>query len=183
MNKQHGQLLSFAAAAICGAAYAVLTLILAPISYGAIQFRVSEALCILPFYLPSTAWGLFVGCLAANLLTGNVFDVIFGSAATLLAALCTAYAGRRPRSGLSRLMACLPPVLFNALIVGAVITAAYNGLSITAHPGVFALNAFQVGLGELGVMLLVGYPLMRYLEKQKFFLEFTEKASHERRKT
>lgn len=177
MHKNHKQVLSVTAAAVCGAAYAVLTLILAPISYGAIQFRVSEALCILPFFAPCTSWGLFIGCLAANLLTGNVFDVVFGSLATLLAAWLSAFIGKRGRSTPYQLAACLPPVLFNAVIVGAVITKAYNGISIAANPAVFALNAFQVGAGELGVMLLIGFPLMRYLGKQKFFREFTEKIS------
>lgn len=66
--------LKLATAAVVGACYAVLTMILAPISYGAVQFRVSEALCILPFFMPCTAWGLFGGCIIANLLTGNIFS-------------------------------------------------------------------------------------------------------------
>ena len=74
-----------AAAAVTGAAYAALTMLLAPISYGAIQCRVSEVLCILPFFIPCTAWGLFVGCAIANLLSAaGIFDVVFGSLATLL---------------------------------------------------------------------------------------------------
>ena len=78
------------AAAVTGAAYAALTMLLAPISYGAIQCRVSEVLCILPFFIPCTAWGLFAGCAIANLLSAaGIFDVVFGSLATLLAALCT----------------------------------------------------------------------------------------------
>ena len=78
-----------AAAAVTGAAYAALTMLLAPISYGAIQCRVSEVLCILPFFIPCTAWGLFAGCAIANLLSAaGIFDVVFGSLATLLAALC-----------------------------------------------------------------------------------------------
>jgi len=177
MNKHHENTLSLATAAVCGTAYAVLTMILAPLSFGAIQFRVSEALCILPFFLPSTAWGLCIGCMAANLMTGNLFDVIFGSLATLAAALVTAAIGKKGQGTLHQLLACLPPVLFNALIVGAVITKAYSGLGILEHPGVFALNAFQVGLGETGVMYLVAFPLMRWLGKQKFFREFIEKAS------
>ena len=87
--------LKLATAAVVGACYAVLTMILAPISYGAVQFRVSEALCILPFFMPCTAWGLFGGCIIANLLTGNIFDIVFGSLATLAAALITAEIGRR----------------------------------------------------------------------------------------
>ena len=83
------------AAAVTGAAYAALTMLLAPISYGAIQCRVSEVLCILPFFIPCTAWGLFAGCAIANLLSAaGILDVIFGSLATLLAALCTAWLGR-----------------------------------------------------------------------------------------
>lgn len=84
---------SITAAAIVGAAYAALTMLLAPISYGAIQVRVSEALCILPYFLPCTAWGLFAGCAIANVLTGNIFDIIFGSLATLAAVLTAARLG------------------------------------------------------------------------------------------
>ena len=182
MNKQHGRTLSITTAALCGAAYAVLTIVLAPISYGAIQFRVSEAFCILPFFIPSTVWGLYAGCIAANLLTGNVFDVFFGSFATLLAALLTCAIGKSGSGTKRQFLACLPPVFFNALIVGAIITKAYSGISIAEHPEIFALNAFQVGMGEAAVMLLVGFPLMRVLEKQKFFREFVQKVTIERRK-
>lgn len=162
--------------AVVGAAYAVLTVALAPISYGALQFRLSEALCILPYFIPGTAWGLAAGCCIANLMTGNIFDIIFGSLATLLAAFCTARIGRRGHTALSALCACLMPALFNAVVVGAVITQAYNGMDIFSHLGVFALNAAQVGLGEAGVMLLVGYPLTRLLPEKAFFRELIEKC-------
>ena len=162
--------------AVVGAAYAVLTVALAPISYGALQFRLSEALCILPYFIPGTAWGLAAGCCIANLMTGNIFDIIFGSLATLLAAFCTARIGRRGHTALSALCACLMPVLFKAVVVGAVITQAYNGMDIFSHLGVFALNAAQVGLGEAGVMLLVGYPLTRLLPEKAFFRELIEKC-------
>ena len=142
--------------AAIGAAYAVMTVVLAPISYGAVQFRVSEALCILPLFIPGTAWGLAAGCVLANLLTGNIFDIIFGSLATLAAAFCTAAIGKRGSTRLITLAGCMMPVVFNAVVVGAVITEAYNGMDIFSHLGVFALNAAQVGLGELGVMLLFG---------------------------
>lgn len=83
-------------AAVVGALYAVLTMVLAPISYGALQFRVSEVLCILPFFMPFTAWGLFVGCIVANLMsTAGVLDVVFGSLATLITCLCIAWCGKR----------------------------------------------------------------------------------------
>lgn len=167
---------AIASAAIIGAAYALATAALAPISYGAVQFRVSEALCILPYFMPCTAWGLFAGCALANILTGNVFDVVFGSLATLTAALLTSAIGRGHRSVAAELAACFMPVIINALIVGAVITYAYNGLSICAHGAAIALNAAQVGFGEAAVMLLLGFPLMRYLPKRRFFTEFAARA-------
>lgn len=159
-----------AMAALVGAVYAALTLVLAPISFGAVQFRVSEALCILPFFFPFTAQGLFLGCVLANLYTGNVFDIVFGSLATLLAALCTAAVGRRGRSMLSCVMACLMPVLFNAFIVGAVLTWAYDVRMVRDSAILsYAANAGCVGLGELVVLFVLGLPLMRWLPTQKFF--------------
>ena len=176
MKNNSPKVYSLAASAAVGAVYAALTLILAPISYGPVQFRVSEALCVLPLFIPGTAWGLFVGCALANLLTGNIFDIVFGSLATLAAGLLTGYIGRKGRSlGLAAL-GCLMPVILNALVIGAVITEAYNGMSVFSNAGVFALNAAQVGLGEAGVMYIIGLPLARYLPKKRFFREFTEKA-------
>ncbi|MFR6695530.1 MAG: QueT transporter family protein [Dysosmobacter sp.] len=80
-------------AALTAAAYAVLSYFgsIFGITYGPIQCRFSEALCVLPFFLPETAWGSGVGCLIANLLSPyGVLDIVVGSAATLLAALLTA---------------------------------------------------------------------------------------------
>lgn len=80
--------------AFCGviaALYAVITLAIAPFAYGPIQFRISEALCVLPFFVPVTSLGLFVGCLVANLFsTVTTLDTVIGSAATLLGCLWTA---------------------------------------------------------------------------------------------
>ena len=166
------------AAAVTGAAYAALTMLLAPISYGAIQCRVSEVLCILPFFIPCTAWGLFAGCAIANLLSAaGIFDVVFGSLATLAAALITAEIGRRGHDLGRKILACLMPVLFNAVVVGAVITSAYNGLNIFSHPAAFGLNAAQVGLGEAAVLFVIGLPMMYYLPGLKFFREFTIKLN------
>ena len=177
MNNKPMRAHTLAAAAIVGAAYAVLTMALAPISYGAIQLRVSEVLCILPYFMPCTAWGLFIGCAAANLLTGNIFDIIFGSLATLAAALLTAAIGKRKHTLANSALACLMPVVFNALVVGAVITAAYEGMNLFQHFGVFAMNAAYVGLGEAIVLYVLGLPLMRYLPGKKFFREFMEKVN------
>ena len=153
-------------AAVVAAAYAALTMLLAPISYGPIQFRLSECLCILPFFDPVFAAGLFVGCLIANLMsTAGLLDIVFGSLATLLAALCTAALGKRGKGWLNCILACLAPVIFNALIVGAVLayTIAPEGMVFGAA---FALFGFQVGLGEAVVLFVLGLPLMRLLLKR-----------------
>ena len=107
---------SFVRGAAVAAIYAALTLALAPISYGAVQVRVSEALTVLPFFMPRSAVpGLFLGCFLANFLGGaGIWDVVFGSAATLIAAMLTA----RCRS---RMLSPLAPVLVNAVVVGCLL--------------------------------------------------------------
>lgn len=165
-------------AAVVGALYAVLTMVLAPISYGALQFRVSEVLCILPFFMPFTAWGLFVGCIVANLMsTAGVLDVVFGSLATLITCLCIAWCGKMGNTLKARLLVCFMPVVWNGLIVGATLTIALAGLNPLTHFGAFLVFAGEVALGELGVMYLIGLPLMTYLPKQRFFSEFVDKHS------
>ena len=106
--------------AIIAALYASITLLLAPISYGEVQVRISESLTLLPILLPEAVPALAVGCLLANILGGaTIFDIIFGTLATLLAALCT----RALRKNM--LAASAMPVLFNGVIVGAVVHFAY----------------------------------------------------------
>jgi hypothetical protein len=170
--------------ALAGAVYAVLTMLLAPISYGPVQFRVSEVLCILPFFLPGTAWGLFLGCALSNTIsTAGVLDIIFGSAATLLAGLSTAAVGRSWRRasaepvreaggampGLwTRVKACLMPVFWNGAVVGAVLAYAYTPGTFWAG---FAVIGAQVALGEAAVMLALGLPLMSFLLRSARFME------------
>ena len=110
-----------AVCAVLAALYAGLTVLLAPISYGAFQCRVSEALTLLPFFAPYTMWGLFIGCFLANLYTGSVLDIVFGSLATLLAAFLTSKCK-------NKWLAALPPVLVNAVVIGAVIAWSSAGV-------------------------------------------------------
>lgn len=169
-------------AAVIGSVYAALTMWLAPISYGAsiipIELRISEVLCILPFFFPASAVGLFIGCLIANMLSPlGPMDIVFGSLATLLAGLCTAAIGIRARkSGKtgwgSCIAACLMPVVFNAPIVGAVI--AYTTTELAFWEG-FVLYGAQVGLGEAAVMLILGVPAMRYISKSSALSEVFKK--------
>ena len=76
--------------AAIAAVYVVLTLVFAPLSFGEVQIRFSEALTVLPFFTPAAIPGLFVGCIIANLLGGAIpVDIIFGSIATLIGAFFT----------------------------------------------------------------------------------------------
>jgi uncharacterized membrane protein len=159
-------LLSGDLAAAIGALYAALTVALAPISYGALQFRVSEALCILPFFFPYSMWGLFVGCILANVLGGcGPLDIIFGSLATLLAGYLTSKIRLRP-------LAPLPAVLVNTAVVGAVI--AFTATPENFWAG-FAVIAPQVGFGELVVLYVLGLPLLYLLPKNRHFSAIIEK--------
>lgn len=169
--------LRIATAAVVAAAYAALTIALAPISYGALQFRVSEALTVLPFFMPCTIWGLWIGCILANLYTGTVADIVFGSLATLLAALCTARFGRKGNTVKNRILGCLMPVVFNALVVGAVLTWGYQIQEFSDPLASFGFNALTVGLGEAGVLYLIGYTLLRQLPKIKLFREYVERVN------
>ena len=152
------------------ALYAALTAAIAPISYGPVQFRIAEVLCILPFFFPSAVPGLFVGCIIANLLSPyGILDIAAGSAASLIAALWTMHIGRaRKTSAAIKALACFPPVIVNALIIGAVIAWTTAGGGAAFWPA-FAVNGLQVGLGQFAVLYAVGLPLMIYLPKTKFF--------------
>ncbi len=169
-------------AAVIGALYAALTMVLAPISYGGvIEFRVSEALCVLPFFFPPAAVGLTVGCVIANLISPvGILDVIFGSFASLLAGLCTAWIGIRARKMEGKagwgscIAACLMPVVFNAPIVGAVIawSSVPGGFSDPGFLSLFIAKGASVGIGELVVMLVLGLPLMRYIQAKNLVARF-----------
>lgn len=147
-------------AAIIAAVYASLTILLAPISYGFMQIRVSEALTILPFFTPAAIPGLFIGCLISNLLSPyGLIDIILGSAATLIAALGSYQLRRRP------LLVPLPPVIVNAVIIGLMLKYAY-GVPVN----LFIIMGW-IGLGELIACYLIGYPLLKYLKKYKRIFE------------
>lgn len=97
--KKQSNTLFLAQSAMIAAIYVVLTVILAPFSYGEVQVRVSEALTILPVFTPAAIPGLFVGCLISNILGGCILpDIIFGSIATLLGA-CFTYLLRNRNKG------------------------------------------------------------------------------------
>ena len=149
-------------AAMLGGAYAALTMLLPIPQYAGVQFRLAEALTLLPFLIPAATPGLFVGCFIANILSPyGLLDIIAGSAATLLACLWT----QRMKH---RRLAALPPVVCNAVIVGGVIAFAMTGFG----PGfwvAYAINALSVGLGEFVVCYVLGDLLLDAVVKIPVF--------------
>lgn len=121
--KKHDTILKITQGAMIAALYVVLTWVanVLGLANGAIQVRFSEALCILPVFTPAAIPGLFVGCLLANILNGCViWDIVFGSLATLIGAFGTYFLRK------TKFVFTLPPVIANAVIVPFVLRYAYG---------------------------------------------------------
>ena len=174
MNMKNLSVRRLVRCAVIAAVYVVVCLVLAPFSYGAVQVRVAEALCLLPVFGAEYIVGVTLGCFLANLLGSTVVDVVFGTLATLLACLVT-YKLRDIRVKGLAIPASLPPVVFNMIIVGAFeITFFFSDGAPTAMLAVF--NAVTVGIGELISCTILGVALVKLIESNaglnKIFTEY-----------
>lgn len=158
-------------AAVIAALYAVLTILQNTLLPGtasmAVQFRVSEVLTILAVFTPAAIPGLAVGCVIANISSLSVlgpYDMIFGSLASLLAAVLM-YSLRNKRLFKLPVAAALMPALANGILVGFEIEFFF--VEGGFHFGDFLLQGGLVALGELGVLFVLGLPLARLIEKQE----------------
>lgn len=141
-------------AALIAAVYAALTLPFAPVSYGPIQFRVSEALTILPYFTSAAVPGVTLGCLLSNILMGSPFpDVIFGTLATLIGAIFSRMLRKH------KYLVCVPPILSNALIIPWVLKFAYGAEDLVPF------MMLTVGIGEVLAVGVLGNILMLALER------------------
>lgn len=151
-------------AAIIAALYAVLThmqnILLPGSASMAIQFRLSEALCVLALFTPAAVPGLTLGCLVFNLTSGTALplDFLVGSLATLMATLSMWLIRRITVKGMP-ILALSMPALYNAILVGWELTV-YIG-------GGFWINALYVAIGELAVLLILGTALYTALKRRK----------------
>lgn len=141
--------------AMIAALYVVLTLLTNAfgLASGVIQVRISEALCILPYFTPAAIPGLFLGCLFSNILTGCMpWDIIFGSLATLLGALGTYFIRKY------KFLTPLPPIIANTLVIPFVLQKVYQ------VPDALPFLMLTVGIGEfiscgiIGTVLLLSLP-------------------------
>lgn len=164
------------------AVYAGLTLVsllfLGSLAWGPVQFRVSEAVCVLALLTADAVPGLALGCVIANVanivLSGTgmlgMLDVVFGSLATALGAWFTWRNRRRPA------LALLGPVVANALIVPAYLPLMLQGIGFYtipfttiaidgAYPAMYVFGLLATGAGEAAVMYVLGLPLYRALSR------------------
>lgn len=146
-------------AAMIAAIYVVLVTIFNYWSFGPVQFRIAEALTILPYFTPAAIPGLFIGCLLSNILGGAILaDIAFGSIATLIGALGT-YALRK-----HKFLTPLPPIIANTLIVPFVLKYGYG--TSEAIPYMFV----TVGLSEIIVCGVFGMILLTSLNKYRHLI-------------
>lgn len=161
--------LQMALAAMVAAVYTVLTVCLPIPQYGEVQFRIAECMTVLPFLFPWATPGLIVGCFLANLLGSPfVLDWVFGTLATAIACFLTA---RMP----NKWLAVLPPVVCNAVIVGAEIAFSMAGGFGGSFWSLYAVNALSVGFGELVVCYILGLALLALLPRIKVFRDLMPK--------
>ena len=164
MNMKNLSVRRLVRCAVIAAVYVVVCLVLAPFSYGAVQVRVAEALCLLPVFGAEYIVGVTLGCFLANLLGSTIVDVIFGTLATLLACLVT-YRLRNIRFKGLALAASLPPVLFNAVIIGIEIAVMFPDPSSSAPIWLACItNGISVGIGELISCTVLGVLLVKIIE-------------------
>ena len=149
-----------AIAAVTAAMYTALSYVAYTLNlaFAPVQFRLSEALTLLPFLFPETAWGLFGGCILTNLLSQyGAVDIVFGSLATLIAGLWTARCK-------SKWTAAIPPVVCNGLIVSAVIAYAEVGIT-EAFWASWGINALSVAASEAVLCFIPGVLLVDALKR------------------
>ena len=140
---------------IIAALYTALTMLTAPIGFGPIQFRISEALTVLPYYDPAAIPGVFIGCLLSNLLGGNgIWDVVLGSLTTLVAAFLT-YKIK------NKYVALVPPVILNGIVIGSMLHFVLNA------PWVETMAT--ITLGQVAACYGLGLLLMFLLEKRGLY--------------
>lgn len=145
---------------LVAALYVVLTVFLAPLSYGPIQFRVSEVLNLLAFVNPIFAPGIVLGCFIANLFSPlGIIDLIFGTTATLISVMMIVRSKKL-------WVASLWPVIVNGIIIGV-------ELQYVAQAP-FLIGGFQVALGEFVVVTLLGVPLFYALLKNTAFARIAQ---------
>lgn len=156
IKKSDEKVIHMVQAAMIAAVYVALTLPIQPIAYGPIQFRVSEALTILPYFTSAAIPGVTIGCFLSNILMGAPLpDIIFGTLATLIGTIFSRMLRRQ------KFLVCIPPILSNALIIPWVLKFAYE------FEDAVPFMMLTVGAGEVLAAGVLGTMLLLALERCK----------------
>lgn len=143
--------------ALIAAIYFILTIVLQPLSFGPIQFRISEIMTLLPVLMPESIIGLTVGCLISNIIFSpfGIFDIVFGTLATLVAAILTYFLRRKI------ILAGLPPVLLNAFIVPLIFLLSGSDAATAGY----MFNVMTILIAEAVIVYILGIPVIYALKK------------------
>lgn len=154
--------------AMIAALYVIATLLLGSISSSQIQVRISESLCILPAFTISAIPGLTIGCLISNIfIGGNIWDIIFGTLATLIASIITFYIGKIKKP-FGKWLLPLPSVIINAIVVPFILYFGYGIHSIGNQNNIYLVllfTAFSVIIGQTISCYGLGMPLFFIFRK------------------
>ena len=154
IKKSDEKVIHMVQAAMIAAVYVALTLPIQPIAYGPIQFRISEALTILPYFTSAAIPGVTIGCFLSNILMGAPLpDIIFGTLATLIGTIFSRMLRRQ------KFLVCIPPILSNALIIPWVLKFAYK------FEDAVPFMMLTVGAGEVLAAGVLGTMLLLALER------------------
>ena len=157
MKNKNQNLRNLTKAGVIAALYIALTAIsnMFGLASGAIQVRISEALCVLPVYTFTAVPGVTIGCLISNILFGGtLYDMIFGTFATLIGALIAYLIRKKPY------LASIPTIASNAVIIPAVLI-----LQGIGGWNMFPYFALTVGIGEIIACGVFGTVMIAYFEK------------------
>lgn len=153
--------------------YAAITFITFYMSFGQVQYRVSEMLTVLPAFSNIAIPGLSIGCVLANLIgfiiganPVGIVDAVFGTIATFIASVMTYYIGKSKKKLVRYLFCPMPPVIINTIIVGFEITYFFMG---SLDINIFLINAVSVFVGQAVVCYALGIPLMIFMERNDFY--------------
>ena len=158
---QNKKILFMTQAALIAAIYVVLTMMVAQVNLasGAIQFRISEALCVLPFFTPAAVPGVIIGCFLSNILIGSALpDIVFGTLATAIGAVISYKLKDH------RFLVTLPPVVSNMIIIPPILHFVYK------YPGGIPFFALTVGAGEVISCVILGSVLITALLPVRRFI-------------
>lgn len=160
MTKSSKTILFLARSGIIASLYAVLTIVLAPISYGPIQCRISEIMTLFPLFFVEAVPGLIIGCLIANIFSGWWVDMVFGTLATTIAAIGTYLCGKVIKSKAKPFVGGLFPVIVNAVMLPLM------WLLFTSEVG-YWFNFATVLAGQTVAVYFLGVPVFFALKRAK----------------